>query len=117
MKRNSELARSFADIQLFHHNFPQRNEPVHEHPEHQFFIPLEGRFSIDLPQSHPFETCLINPGDLLLIPANTSHSFTSLDVQAGEQLLGLISSKFWQSLSQGKPQLCIARAPQLLKEL
>ena len=104
MKKGQETKASLSDLVVYHQNFPKKQVGVHSHVENHIFIPLKGDIWIELKD----ERIRVTPGKMLILAANTSHSFES-STEQGERLIAMLDSKI-------KTTVLIATSS-LLKEL
>lgn len=85
MKKGKDIAAEFGGLYLVHQNIPGKKAESVRYNQHILFIPLQGEIKIDFTE----RTFSFGLGQMLFLPANIRHSFSSSS-QAGERLIAMI---------------------------
>lgn len=112
LKAGKDIAVQFPGLYLVHQNLPGKTVTRHHHPEHLFFLPLQGEISVRLDA----RSLGCGPGKVIYLPPLTEHSFTSSSL-LGERLICLISDDAWKNAGAAMLRPSVAPANQLGKEL
>lgn len=91
MKIKTDLLAEFPGVVIIHQKIPSYEVGRHVHPEHEFFMPLQGEISV----SYGNEVVKAGPGKMLYIPPDLDHSFSSSTQGSGERVICLIHKKTW----------------------
>lgn len=113
MSKVRDLLAEFPGMTVIHQKLPGREVGRHQHPEHEFFLPLQGEISV----SYEGETVKARPGKMLYVPPHLDHSFTSSAQGSGERVIWLIDQKTWRKQVAGEFLPCSFPINSLAKEL
>lgn len=113
MKKVLDLVAEFPGMLIIHQKIPGREVGRHQHPEHEFFLPLQGEISVVYGQ----DVVKAGPGRMLYVPPELDHSFASSAQGSGERVIWLIDQKAWGQHVEAKFLPCSFPINSLAKEL
>ena len=113
MSKVHDIVAEFPGIVVLHQKIPGHEVGRHQHPEHEFFLPLQGEITVDYGK----EIVKAGPGRMLYVPPNLDHSFSSSSQGSGERVIWLIDQKIWKQHIRTKFLPCSFPINSLAKEL
>lgn len=91
MQRGVDIAASFENACIIHHNLPEAERPEHVHAWAELIIPLAGTITLTLPSALPApEKIVCTRGEMVFLAPDTPHSFSSSGSD-GERLIVLFN--------------------------
>lgn len=100
-------------LSLIYQKIPSYQTGRHSHPEHEFFLPVQGEIEI----SYKEKTVKASPGKMLYVPPDIEHDFISKSKGSGERLILLIKSDLWKTSVQESFAVSSMPVNNLVKEL
>ncbi len=111
LKKGKDISAKFEDLYLVHQNAPGKKASSLIYPQNILFIPLQGEIRISIDG----KSIKFGLGQMLYLPPNMLHSFSSSD-QFGERLIAMIHSDAFRKANLPS-QLSILPLNQLIKEI
>ena len=113
MRQGQDISAVFPGIRIIHQKIRGNIVGVHRHPEHEFFLPLQGEIQIEEGE----DVLKAGPGKMIYLPHDLDHSFRSSSTTQGERLILLAHPKAWKANSGKDFPPSVTPASQLCKEL
>lgn len=113
MKTGTDIAHHFPGLFLVHHNLPGKKKFFENKGIHHLIIALKGRFTAVI-GGEDFE---LQAGQMIYIPADCPHHFSSPANEAGERLVAIFTDKIWQKMGKVKGGAVTLPTFPLIKEL
>ncbi len=89
MKKTRDILVEFPGLIIVHQKIPGQEVGRHQHPEHEFFMPLQGEITVEFGK----EPVKAGPGRMLYVPPILDHCFSSSAQGSGERLIWLVDQK------------------------
>ncbi len=113
MRRGEDISVQIEGVVLVHQNYPGLWVREHQHEHHEMFIPLSGSLAVTADQVQ----CRVEPGQMLWLPGDVAHTFSSAEEEEGERLILMFEQKMWKKHAGIRNESCVLPASQLVKEI